>query len=223
MPTGWGEMPPDALATINNFARQRIHDKNLKYDHAFMRIGEKPGTCPYVLVQSLPTPPGEATYDDIERSLRSFGSGVKQVQGSFADVARGMSIGDVRLDRANNRVTARVEMEVSGVGKVQGISFGFIGSKHIVFLHCYDHEDDFERRVPLFLKVADTFKFEPGHEFVAAQPKRQFHGVFSGVLPAAIIGAGIGGFVGLAVVLIRFLTKKPTEEVIDLAPYQDDD
>jgi hypothetical protein len=224
LPTGWGEAPLATLSAINSAAKHKVRDMTIKYDHAFLGIGEKWGNFPYVLVQSIPTPSGEATYDDIEKSLSAFGSGVKRAEGKFADLVKGTSVGDVSFDRTNNRVTFRLQMEVSGVGKVQALGFGFIGKKQIIFLHCYDREEDFQRRTPVFLKLADSFKFEPGYEFVAAQPRTSvLSGGFSGVLPIAIIGAAIGGFVGLAFVIISFLTKKPAEEEpIDLAPYQDD-
>jgi hypothetical protein len=226
LPTGWGEMPPDALAAINKFAKKRLPGKDIKYDHAFMRIGDKPGSYPYVLMQTQPVPTGGATYDDIEKELKSLGASVRRAEGALSDLSKGISVGEATLDRTHNRVTVRMEMDVSGVGKVQEMGFGFIGAKEIVFLHCYDLDADFERRVPVFVGLADSFKFNPGFDFTPAPSRAPLGFDMSRVLSYAIIGAAVGGLLGLAVVVIRFLSTNSgrggSEEPIDLGPYQDD-
>jgi hypothetical protein len=222
LPAGWRDMPGDAVAKANELARQRFPDQDVRYDHGFLPAGKAAGTFPYVLVQVKAGPTNGATYDDIEKGLRSASSKIKRLEGPLSDVAKGLAVGEMSLDRAHNRVILRLEMELAGVGKVQAIAFGFIGAKGIVFLHCYDRQADFERSLPVFLAVADSFQYQPGYEFTPAASSPMFtwpqmpRWAGNSTVLAAVVGGAVGGLVGLIAVVFQMLKGKAPKDEFDL-------
>jgi hypothetical protein len=214
LPVGWRDMSGDAVSKANEVARQKFPDQDIRYDHGFLPAGKGAGSFPYILVQVKAGSTKGATYDDIEKGLRSVGPKIKRMEGSISDVAKGLSVGEVSLDRAHNRVILRLEMELVGVGKVQAIGFGFIGAKGIVFLHCYDRQADFERSLPVFLALADSFQYQPGYEFTPAPSSPLFtwpqmpSWAGSSTMVAAIVGGAVGGLIGVAAVVLQMFKRK---------------
>jgi hypothetical protein len=166
LPDGWTTMSPDALARINETVRRRMPRARVSYDAGFQPKGEAPGSYPYIVVQWHSQKTAGRSLEDIESDLsRGFARAAKRVEGRARDVAKNFTVGDIAVDPSKNRIIMRVEMDVSGVGKVQGLSVGTIGAEGIVYLHCYARESDFERDLPAFDSIADSFQYDPGFAF----------------------------------------------------------
>jgi hypothetical protein len=110
LPPGWTQVPPNALAAANSFARVRGFG-SVQYAAGFQRKNRPPMEYPYVLVQVQAGNTGGMTYDDLESSLARDGQAamdkaVKQVQDKVTDIGKNLSIDKPGLDRAKNRFVA---------------------------------------------------------------------------------------------------------------------
>jgi hypothetical protein len=165
LPQGWQTMAADEIKMINDMVNQRMPGK-VRYDAGFRPKGGGPGTFPYILVQFQPFGRGGVTYEDIERDMaRVFNSGIKKAEGAFSDMTRNISVGSVILDRSRNRLVIRIQADAVGVGAIQALSVGHIGSEGIVLLHGYDVDKSFPATVPVLTQINDSFQLEPEYTF----------------------------------------------------------
>src|SRR3954447_21548711 len=66
LPGGWAAVSPSTLEAMNGMANRM---GGVRYDAAFMPQGARPGSYPYVLVQSMPRNTSGVSYEQIEREL----------------------------------------------------------------------------------------------------------------------------------------------------------
>jgi hypothetical protein len=208
LPDAWEEMSPESLKAINAFVTARMPDKSIQYSRGFKLKGAFAGTYPYILVQNVPMDIGNASYEQIERSLsRSMGAEVKSAENAFSDVGKNVSVGVPVLDRSKNWVLMRINMDVAGAGQIQGFSVGHLSSKSNIFVHSYALNSEFQKYLPVFNQINESFQFDAGHEFTPGSG-----GIFGKIPKGVVIGALAGAFiVGVFVVLavlIKILSKK---------------
>ncbi len=205
LPTDWSTLPAEMIHKINSEVGARLG--NVRYDTGFHprpNPRKAPSNYPYILVQSQVVPTDGLSYDDIEREFgKALKTEVKKVETQVSDVGRNLKVGEVVIDRNNARIIMRTEIDVINEGKVQGISYGFIGKGKVVFLHCYARAGEFNQQLPEFMKIIDSFKYDPGEEFVPGSSMGFFKNVGNSAVRGGIIGAVVGGLVGLVIWLIR--------------------
>lgn len=203
LPPGWGTIPKDALERANALANRASVGVTIHYVAGFQVLGQPPMNYPYVLVQPLPMPREANSYEDIEKALaKEFNAEVKQAvvkntEQTFRGLVDNLAIGSPVLDRAKNRVVLRLEMNAPGLGKIQGLSIGSLGSKEIVFLHCYAVADEFKQHLPTFEALADSFTFDTGYAFTPGQGTTVLGNVTGGAVRGGLIGGVIGALVGV--------------------------
>ena len=202
IPQGWVRLDPLLLAGINDTVRQRMPGSKIHYQEGFQPVNQKFGTCPHILLEVQRHASPGLSYDDIEKGYaKALRSSVKQVEGAFRDVVKDLSVGDIILDRSTNRILARLEV-AADAGKVQGLSIGFLGADGVVWLHGYARQEQFQKALPTFHAIADSFRYDPGFAFV---PTRARSGAFGtdvgGALGGGLIGAVVCGVAAAAAVL----------------------
>lgn len=190
LPEGWGVVPADAITKLNQIVAQRLPNQ-LPYKTGFQLKDRPPLDYPHVLV-AWETGNNSGTYDDIERILRQqegkIRGDIKKTQGAFSEQLKSLSAGEIILDRHRNRVVLRFEQDVAGIGKVQGITVGFLGKDGSLWLHCYDRDSSASATLPTFEKILDSFRYEPGYAF---QPGS------SAWRSPAVLGAAAGGIIAV--------------------------
>lgn len=200
LPSGWGGVPADALESVNKLVSESMPGSKIKYTAGFQLAKQPPLSYPYVLVQ--PTrfqTRSTASYDEIEENLaKETKTAIKKVEGAFPEL-KDLAVGVPALDRSRNRIITRIEMDVPGIGKVKGLSVGFIGANGIINVHCYAPEADFDRQLPPFHALLESFQFDSGYTFT---PR-------GGLGSAVVIGAVCGGIIGgLAVVVLPLVLPR---------------
>src|SRR5262249_10562777 len=109
---------------------------------------------------------------DIERTMsRDLNVGIEKAKEAVSDLASNVSLGSAVLDRWHNCLVMRMEMSAGSFGmfgKIQGLSVCHFGAKHLVSLHCYARDEDFQTYLPTFTTMNNSFYFDDGYEFVAA-------------------------------------------------------
>ncbi len=168
MPGGWIRWPAATLNAANQFARQRAPGHAIEFSAGFQPRGNLLGTYPYMLVQVQKHASAGSSYEEIERGLtQATRSAAREARGALADIARGIELGEAALDRKNNRVVIRYQLDGPTVGKVEGITLANIGKDSIVSLHYYDRARGYDESVKTFFLIANTFEFEKEYEFKA--------------------------------------------------------
>jgi hypothetical protein len=173
---GWEPMKKDALDKVNQLVKERLQQQlsfqSIRYEGGFQLAGQPALSYPYILVQWQTLPSSNPSYEEIERGLGAVNKEqtMKQVEGAFSDAIKNLAVNEFVLDRAHNRVLSRLEGEGAGVGKLQGISAGFLGKEGIVSLHCYDKAASFPATLPNFQAMLDSFKYDEGFAFQPRDP-----------------------------------------------------
>jgi hypothetical protein len=203
-PNTWSPVLKDALTKANELANQMSSGPKINYIAGFQRRGQPPLSYPYVLVQPLSLGKVVNSYEEFEKDLsKEFKTEVKKAvsnaENAFPGLLKGTSTGTPVLDRTTNRVILRMEMTAAGLGKIQGLSVGFLGAKDIVFLHCYALEADFDKYLPVFEGLFDSFQWDKGFAFTPGQGSSILGGFGGGALRGALIGGIIGGLVAIPV------------------------
>ncbi len=213
LPEPWTAMPAEYVQRINDLISQRMPGSQVHYSRGFMPKGAKDGSYPYILVQFTPADFKNVSYEQLEATLsRSTGKEVKSVENAMSDLAKDLTMGVPVLDRSKNVFLARVQMDVVGAGKVQGLSIGHLSSAGIVQLHSYQLEKDFQTSLPVFNQINDSFKFDPGYEFTPGTGRGALGNILSKAGDGAITGGAIGGVAGLLLVLFKKRNKpKPPD------------
>lgn len=204
--TGWQSMSKTEFAAIEQFLRQSGMAGRIHYEGGLRPAGSRMGSYPYALLQFTPLDTRKTTYAEIQRAIgQDFSAPLQEIKGAIGDLGKNIAIGKPVLDRDNNRILLRMEMDVPMVGKVQALSVCHLGSEGIAAIHCYAFERDFERLLPSFTYMNDTFAFDDGFEFVAndkaqlagAQPWKAWmpYVVFGAVALSIVLFSGL--FVGL--------------------------
>lgn len=206
IPIGWVKMTDAELTMMNNVAG-RIGG-GIRYDAGLRQQNTLPGSYPYILVQIHKNRMSGATYEDIENALsRELNAPIQQVKEVLKDLIKDVAVGQLAVDRQRNRVLIRAQLDMP-VGKVLGISQGHLGSEGIVYIHSYAFEQDFDKYLPKFNQLSDSFRYDTGYAFVPRTSFAFLEGAKKGIVPGVIGGTVAGGLVGVVVVVVRRF-KKP--------------
>jgi hypothetical protein len=209
LPQGWEAMSAQELNQINELLRQRVPGSAIHYHAGLRQTGTLPGTYPYILVQFTPFTSPNASYEDIEQTLkREFPGEVKQAEGVLGDLARNLTVGTPVLDRSRNRILTRVQLGVPFIGTIQGFSVGHIGKEGIVYVHCYAPENDFATLSPAFNRLQESFQYDAGYTFTPAKGNTFMRNIGKHAAVGALIGGVVGALVGGAVGLVKLLGGK---------------
>jgi hypothetical protein len=170
IPPGWQRMGKKELDQIRQFVRQRGLDNMVNYTMGFRPNGGTPGTFPYILVQVFAVQTEGLTYQEITDKLSlGIDEPLKIVEEKLPELVSGLTAGKPVLDKSHNRIVIRLSSDVFGVGRAEAISMCHLGKNSVVAIHCYAKEDEFERRLPKFMDINNSFFFDDGYEFVAAK------------------------------------------------------
>jgi hypothetical protein len=214
LPQGWEALSPEELNQINTAVKQLKAPQPIRYETGFRRSDSDPGSYPFVLLQVQTANTTGASYEELEKALsRDLNAPLKELQGQLTDVVKDMSIGTAVLDRTRNRVLVRMQMNVAGEGPVQGLSVGHLGKDGLVFLHCYATAPEFERWLPTFNQLNDSFRYDAGYTFTPGSGSI-WRKIGGGAFNGAIIGGVAGGLAALVAALFRKKAKpkpEPTE------------
>jgi hypothetical protein len=192
LPDAWGSIPADRLSQVNAFVKERMPASKIRYSHGFQLRHLPPMAYPYILVQPITYRTANPTYEQVEAEISMMDNKkiLKKVEGSFSDIAKNVDMSTLILDRSTNRIFMRTEMDVTGIGKVKGISTGFLGSRGIVMVHCYAVDSEFDRYFSDFRTIGDSFRYDPGYEFVPRNSSSSSN-VMAWLAVVAAVGVGV--------------------------------
>lgn len=204
-PEGWKSLSADDLQKRNEAAKAAASGSqtSVLYVAGFEPPRATEG-IPLALVQWQPVDLEGRSHDEIEEKFvpgfsKAVDAAGEQLKGQIGQ----LSAGQAALDRARNRIVMRMKADYPGIGPVEIATFGMLGRQGIAFVHCYGRQgEEFQKQLPLFEMLADSFAFDEGHTFVSRT-------LWSGVMTAGLIGGAIGAVMGVALKLGKRFSKKP--------------
>ena len=201
LPAGWTPLPKETLDAIPKFVGKAGATNMPQYEAGFKLKSNLFLGYPYVLVQTVPA---RGTLDQIEREVAKIDGkpvgGMDQLKPELAPQTSANRV-QARLDRERRRIVSTFGMTAPNGKTVQVKTIGFLTRDGITNVHCYAETDKAAETEPAFAALADSFRVEPGYEFV----ERSFG---SGVAGGAAIGAIIGGLIGAGAGVVIYLLKK---------------
>lgn len=224
LPASWQEMSLAEMSQINRAAGSLGLGAQIKYEAGFRRKNSRPGTYPYILVATKAGKLG--SFEEVEQALeKELPRSVKKAENALGNLASDVSINGATVDRLNNRIVFRSQLDVMGIGTIQGLSIGHIGSEGVVFVHSYSTAKEFTAWLPTFERINDSFAFDEGFAFVERTDQglgglNELLGSITwvGWVVGAGLGAGAGAVVGL---LLKPRRRRPlAQSMLEHETYQ---
>jgi hypothetical protein len=108
---------------------------------------------PYCTIQVVRRPTGGSSevVAKVRQDIEGTGQGV-------------ISVTYCRYDESRHAVITKSQANLPSA-KMAGVSYAFIGKNQIVCIHCYDLSSDAEWHAPIFEKLANSFRFDPGYGY----------------------------------------------------------
>ncbi len=164
VPQGWQVAPPSELESLNQSARAMTKDVTAFGPQYVLKLDCESPRHRYVLVQQQPgLAPGT--------SFEQLAAGMADRMQSIADQsAYQLGLAPPRLDVSNDPerrrifITGRPTLPSGAqVGYLGVVTFG---AQHQISIHAYADSDDFDAALPELRAIADSFRFDPGAEYV---------------------------------------------------------
>jgi hypothetical protein len=195
IPDGWVEFSEERRALTNELGRR----VNVAFTTGFQPKGQGLAGYPYVLFEFKKMSMDGVNYENLEKWFaKAAPGGLREAKGALADIAKDLSLDAAIFDRNRDRIVMGTGMVLEDGRKIKGISYGMISGEGIIWLHSYAHDDEFDRYLPIFNQMADSFRYDPGYEFVPGRTSGRgppewlvstgpIIGVFVGVLIGTIL------------------------------------
>lgn len=195
-PEGWVEIPEEIVAERFEFLFSPESKTAYSFEMAFQQSSSgKWFEYPYVLVQVM-------TYSSMGLNRQIYKSEFKKIisgltgldiddviNKNISEDAKGFisggAIGEVSLDRENNLYVFGLEMNVEGVGKIQGQVAGHFGKYSIIQVNFYDLKSNWSQTKDERELIQGSFKYDPAMAYNETAQKPV--GFIEGVLPFAVL------------------------------------
>lgn len=198
LPTGWVEIPKSTIDVVMQGTADMTKGTFIDYLAGFQTEDTPIFQYPYILVQqhTLNTP----SYGQIAKTFedKGFSEGINEKMEEYSELLTNASFEDPFIDKKRNIVFMNLEMDVAGVGKVKGLVAMFLGKSGIAQLNFYTIKSDYEKSLPIFNQIINSFKYEQGYEYDEEKAKSNDSVGIGGMLKRSLIGGVVGALIGLA-------------------------
>jgi hypothetical protein len=172
IPDGWVKIPDEILAERFKFLFSTGSKAVYSFEMAYQQSSSGQWfEYPYVLVQVM-------TYSKMGLNRQIYKSEFKKIISGLtgldmddvinehiSDDAKGFvsggAIGEVSLDQENNLYVVGLEMNVDGVGRIQGQGAGHFGQYSIIQVNFYDLKSNWNLTTAERELIQESFKFDP--------------------------------------------------------------
>jgi hypothetical protein len=209
-PAGWRTIPTEALKDYSsNIARlsggklQESYQFGYQRDFAGVWLAH-----PYLLVQineNGRVPEGQL------KAMRQLRKGVERgfdlATNAINDAFSDLSLGETVYDPTNKCIWINFSADVAEVGKVRGVTCGYLTQKGAIFFHAYAKQAEFAALAPVFSKAFASVKLRNDLRYVS-RPFDYFAFDFQRLSKNTLVGAAVGGVIGLALMLAKLFRSK---------------
>ncbi|MCA8943174.1 MAG: hypothetical protein KDB80_11495 [Planctomycetes bacterium] len=198
LPKGWRPMTPDEMFALED---SLPYVMRVTKPGSYFSIGDVDawlangfdGRALFVSVQSGEIPIVESSIEVIRETWSQHHAGVQRefLSGEITQVGKD----------AHPTIRCRIRTPpVESMPAIEAIEYYVPTAGHMLILSFRSWQDDFDRAVPLYSQIADSLTFP--------RPPRGAEELSDRLFDAAIIG----GLVGLALIVIRMMVRRPTRQ-----------
>jgi hypothetical protein len=172
IPNDWVQIPDNVVQQDAALFAARNNSNPAHWLSAYQQKSDDWFRYPYLIIGTM-SYPGNAqpSEDQIAQQIKNL-MGVDLYQqikehnsALVSKVILGASIESAQWDGARHAVDSVSHASVATWGLVKGYSATCFGKKGMVQVACCDTDDQFDARLPIFRKVGDSLRFDPGFAY----------------------------------------------------------
>src|SRR3989344_1083448 len=208
-PSGWEEIPKSVIDQYTDEVVRQTQGERVEYAAGFQLAEKDYFQYPYILVKEhdINTP----SYSEIERTFNDsdYESMVQEKTAEYSELLTNATLEKPFVDKEQDIIFMNIQLDVTGVGKVSGLTAIFLGKQGITQVNFYAISSEYSRWLPVFNSIIDSFKFDAAYAYDPAEAvKNDSSSLFEGVAEKGLSGAIIGGIIGLVVALTGWGLRK---------------
>lgn len=169
LPKGWRAMTADELDEVNDLARRLSPEHPVEVVAGFCPRDAGFSEYPHILVHVKAAALRGLTHEEIEKSFnQQLSSAARELQRANSDGHRKFDVAKAMVDRNRNRIifTSRDQFRHRfGSSDVRGFCVGHFTSDGVIFVESYCADKDLAEYLPVFTRLNDSFRLDPGHAF----------------------------------------------------------
>lgn len=174
LPTGWEMIPYETVKEHEQQIKADIGADNAKfsYDGALdLQSSEFYFEYPHVIYEYVQMPDLLKKYSFsqvTEVMIESINpNAIRKYIDTYKmnDLIADYDLSTVIVDDKNYSLFYSMIMEIANVGNIKGIVGMYFGKEGLIKFYCYSTEKDFDKYLPSFKILFNTFKFQKGYEF----------------------------------------------------------
>lgn len=200
IPPGWIPIPPDVIDETMAAVASQMGIAPQEYEGGFQVDDEYYFEYPYLVIQHFPV--DDATIGQLSRALAAAPDTEEVRKLASSDLAGGAAFGEPTVDPSRKMIFMSMEANYEGIGPVRALTVSAPGSQGLVQMHFYALASDYDRQLPVFEALLDSFSFEAGHEYSVTSAVAKSL-LFSRMLERGLLGGAIGALVALVALARR--------------------
>jgi len=210
LPDEWSEIPKEVIDKyLEEVSKALPNVPKINFITGFQLEKNEYFVHPYILVQEHDAQ--APSYKEIERLFlgENFKNQTKKAQDSLSEVLNNSTFDKPVVDKEKNRVYININMELKNGQKIKGIAVLFIGKKKMIQFNFYSLEEDFNKYLPVFEKVNNSFEFKDEFKFKESEgiSTSKSQQKFSASTYAIFGGISILGVSLLSLIFYKILKK----------------
>lgn len=172
VPRGWVRIPKSELNMMSSAAFTDEVLEAIDLDLAFQKRASEWFAHPYVIVQIQKYPNGRQPGKQRIRQFLEEITGIeredvdKMLKKGFREIITDLEKGRLEFSPKEKTYTWEFRIRVPEFGTVHGYSRGHFGRKSVIMVTCCALEGDFKKYKPTFLRIQESFAFDPGLEYL---------------------------------------------------------
>jgi hypothetical protein len=215
LPKGWMAGNERMVKIVNRDQMEHSPVKTPCVGYFFR--AERPDTVyPHVLVSWQEGGFGDASYEQIEAELGLsasdpvFQEQLRQKRESISQLVPKSSTGKAFLDRSRNCLVIHTKLHSVEKGDLQRLTVGFLGAKGILRFQYWQTDEGFDKSLPEFTSMLDTFRWVPGYDFHPSESQKPTKQANSGLRGnrALLITVSISAAVVLSLLIVLTYIRK---------------
>jgi hypothetical protein len=209
LPNGWEEIQKSVIDKFMDEVAGKTSGKRIEFVSGFQLTGNENFKYPYILVQDHKgdTP----SFSQLEKALNSdsLQKKVDQKTAEYSELLNNATTDRPFVDKERNIIFMNIELDVTNVGKVNGLIVMFFGENKITQLNFYSTKSEYSEWLPVFNSIVDSFKYDDGFIYNPVEAeKNDTLSIFNGVMEKGVSGAIAGGFLGILASIIGWIFVK---------------
>lgn len=204
LPSEWKEIPISVINQYVDEAVRQTQGQRTEYAAGFQLSEKDYFKYPYILIQNrdVNTP----SYSQIEKTFldSNFQGSIKQKIDDYSELLANATFEKPFFDKKRNIIFMNTQLDVTNVGKVNGLIAMFLGKQSITQLNFYAVSTEYSQWIPVFNSIIDSFQYDIEYTYSPEDfIKNDSPSLFKSVIEKGLSGTVVGLIAGAIVWSLR--------------------